>query len=46
LGSIEEGTLARLIVVDRNIFAVTIETVKATLVDLTMVGGEVVYSRN
>jgi hypothetical protein len=46
LGSIEEGKLADFIVIDRNIFEIQIETLKDTQVDLTVVGGEVVYSRN
>jgi predicted amidohydrolase YtcJ len=46
LGSIEEGKLADFIVIDRNIFEVPIESLKDTQVDLTFVGGEMVYSRN
>ena len=46
LGSIEEGKLADFIVIDRNIFEIPIEELKDTKVDLTVVGGEVVYSRN
>ena len=46
LGSIEVGKLADFIVIDQNIFEVPIESVKDTNVDLTVVGGEVVFSRN
>ena len=46
LGSIEEGKLADFIVIDRNIFEVPIEEVKDTNVDLTVVGGKVVFDRN
>ena len=46
LGSIEAGKMADFIVVDQNIFEVPIEKVNKTNVDLTIVGGEVVYSRD
>ena len=46
LGSIEAGKLADFTVIDRNIFEVPIETMKDTLVDLTIVGGEVVFRRD
>ena len=46
LGSIEAGKLAGFIVIDRNIFETPVEELKETKVDLTVVGGEVVYSRN
>jgi predicted amidohydrolase YtcJ len=46
LGSIERGKLADFIVIDRNIFEIPTEELKETKVDLTIVGGEVVYSRN
>ncbi len=46
LGSIEEGKLADFIVIDRNIFEIPTEELKETQVDLTVVGGEVVFSRN
>ena len=46
LGSIEEGKLADFIVIDRNIFDVPIGEVKDTNVDLTVVGGNVVFERN
>jgi predicted amidohydrolase YtcJ len=42
-GSIEQGKLADLIVIDRNIFEVPIETVHQTKVLMTLIGGEVVY---
>jgi predicted amidohydrolase YtcJ len=46
LGSIEVGKLADFIVIDRNIFETPTGELKETKVDLTVVGGEVVYSRN
>jgi len=46
LGSIEAGKLADFIVIDRNIFETPVEELKETQVDLTVVGGEVVFSRN
>ena len=46
LGSIETGKLADFIVIDRNIFEIPTEELKETRVDLTVVGGEVVFSRN
>ena len=46
LGSIEEGKLADFIVIDRNIFEIPTEVLNETQVDLTVIGGEVVYSRN
>lgn len=42
-GTIEEGKLADVIVLDRNIFEVPITSVHDTKVLMTMVGGEVVY---
>jgi hypothetical protein len=45
LGSIEEGKLADFIVIDRNIFETPVEELKETQVDLTVVGGEVVFER-
>jgi hypothetical protein len=46
LGSIEAGKLADFIVIDRNIFEIPTEQLMETKVDLTVVGGEVVFSRN
>jgi hypothetical protein len=43
LGSIENGKLADLVVIDRNIFDVPITTVHDTKVLLTIINGEVVY---
>jgi len=45
IGSIEQGKFADFIVIDRNIFDIPIETLKDTEVDLTVVGGRVVYER-
>ena len=46
LGSIEAGKLADFIVIDRNIFDIPIEDVHKTNVDVTVVGGEVVFERH
>jgi hypothetical protein len=43
LGSIENGKLADLVVIDRNIFDVPITTVHATKVQMTIINGEVVF---
>ena len=45
VGSIEPGKRADLIVVDRHLFEISSEELGSTLVDLTMVDGEVVYER-
>jgi hypothetical protein len=45
VGSIEEGKLADFIVIDRNIFEIPIETLKDTQVEMTVVGGRVVFER-
>jgi predicted amidohydrolase YtcJ len=42
-GTIEQGKLADLVVIDRNIFDVPITQVHDTKVELTLIGGEVVY---
>jgi predicted amidohydrolase YtcJ len=42
-GTLEKGKLADLVVIDRNIFEVPVETVHQTKVAMTMIGGEVVY---
>jgi predicted amidohydrolase YtcJ len=44
-GSLEKGKFADLIVLDRNLFEVPIEQVSETSVDMTIVGGEVVFER-
>ena len=46
LGSIETGKFADFIVLDRDIFESPIETLYQTIVDLTVVGGEVVFQRD
>ena len=46
LGTIEAGKLADFIVIDRNIFNIPIDKVYETKVDLTIVGGEVVFGRD
>jgi predicted amidohydrolase YtcJ len=43
-GSIEEGKLADLVVVDRDLFAHPVEEISAASVQLTLVGGERVYA--
>lgn len=45
-GSLEKGKQADLIVLDRNLFEVPIDDVGDTNVELTMVGGDVVYERD
>lgn len=44
-GSVEQGKIADLIVLDRNITTVPVNEIGQTKVLLTMVGGKVVYSR-
>lgn len=44
-GSIEAGKLADLIVLDRNIFTVPAEDIAKTKVQMTIVGGKIVYRR-
>ncbi len=44
-GSIEVGKLADVVVLDRNIMQVDVEEIKGTLVDYTIIGGEVLYTR-
>jgi len=46
IGSIEEGKLADFIVLDRNVFEVAIDDLHNTKVDLTVMGGNVVYERD
>jgi len=45
LGSIEAGKLADFIVIDRNIFEIPINELQETKVDLTIVGGKLVFDR-
>ena len=44
-GSIAEGKLADLVVVDRNLLKIDPKDILETNVDLTMVGGRIVYER-
>ncbi len=44
-GSIEVGKLADLVVLDRNVFTIPAEDIAKTKVQMTMVGGQVVYRR-
>ena len=46
LGSIEEGKLADFIVIDRNLFEIPVEELYQAQVNLTVLGGEVVYDRS
>jgi predicted amidohydrolase YtcJ len=46
IGSIEVGKLADFIVIDRNLFEIPIAELYQTQVNLTVVGGNVVYDRN
>ena len=45
LGSFETGREADFIVIDRNIFEIPIEELKDTIVDITVLGGKVVFNR-
>ena len=45
LGTIEPGKLADLIVLDKDIFSISPKEILETRVDLTMVGGRIVYQR-
>ncbi len=45
-GSIEEGMLADMIVLDQNVLATPVEEVKDVKVVLTMVDGKIVYEFN
>lgn len=45
IGSIEEGKLADLVVLDRDILSIPIEEIKNINIEMTMLGGEVVYER-
>jgi predicted amidohydrolase YtcJ len=45
IGVLEEGKLADLIVVDRNIFQVNPENIPDAKVELTMMDGKVVYKK-
>ena len=44
-GSITEGKLADLVVLDRNIFEIAPEAIKDARVNLTIAGGKIVYDR-
>jgi hypothetical protein len=44
-GSIKEGKLADLVVLDQNLFKIAPETIKDARVKLTIVGGKIVYDR-
>jgi predicted amidohydrolase YtcJ len=45
VGTIEVGKLADLVVLDRNLFEISSSTINQTKIDLTMLDGEVIYSR-
>jgi predicted amidohydrolase YtcJ len=45
IGSIEEGKLADLVVLDHDILTCPLDEIKDTRVLMTMVDGEVVYER-
>ena len=45
LGSIEEGKLADLIVVDKNLFALDTYDIHKAKVDMTMMNGKMIYQR-
>jgi predicted amidohydrolase YtcJ len=44
-GSIEVGKLADMVVIDRDILSVPHEEIKDIRVEMTIVGGEIVYQR-
>jgi len=44
-GSLAEGKLADLVVLDQNLFEITLEKIKDVRVNLTIVGGKIVYDR-
>jgi predicted amidohydrolase YtcJ len=44
-GSIEAGKMADLVVLDRNLFTISPEAIKGARVEMTIVGGEIVYRR-
>lgn len=46
LGTLEEGKLADITVLERNVFEVPMEEMRDVKVSLTMVNGEVVYENN
>ncbi|MGI6736290.1 MAG: amidohydrolase [Anaerovoracaceae bacterium] len=45
LGTLEEGKLADIVVLDRNLFAINADEIRSTKVDLTMMNGRIVYRR-
>jgi predicted amidohydrolase YtcJ len=45
-GSIEPGKLADMVVLDRDIFSIPAEEIKDIQVEMTIVGGELVYQRS
>ena len=44
-GSLERGKLADLIVLDRDLFAIPPDDISETRVEMTMVGGRIVFDR-
>lgn len=46
LGTLEEGKLADIVVLDRNFFEVPVEEIMDTKVLLTMVDGKIVFNSN
>ena len=45
-GSIEEGKLADMVVLNRDILSIPEDELKDMEVEMTIVGGEIVYNRN
>ena len=45
IGTIEEGKLADLIVLDRNLFEIDVEAIRSTDVEMTLMNGEIVFKK-
>ncbi|MCG8484681.1 MAG: amidohydrolase [Clostridia bacterium] len=45
IGTIEEGKLADLIVLDRNLFEIDVEAIRSTEVEMTLMNGEIVFKK-
>jgi len=45
LGTLEEGKLADIVIIDRNLFEVSPESIREAKVDMTIMDGKIIYSR-